>query len=111
MKATLSVGLQSFAWLCLGAALALLGGCGNDSPANAREAAPAPAANPTVIKIVSSLPRTGSANAQTTTLVNGIKMAIEEVGGKVGEFTIVYEDWDDASPQRGNWDPAVETAN
>ena len=45
-----------------------------------------------VIKIVSSLPRTGSANAQTTTTVNGIRMAIEEVGGKVGEFTIVYED-------------------
>lgn len=64
-----------------------------------------------VIKIVSSLPRTGSANAQTTTLVNGMRMAIEEVGGKVGDFTIVYEDWDDASPQRGNWDPAVEAAN
>ncbi len=64
-----------------------------------------------VIKIVSSLPRTGSANAQTQTMVNGIKMAIEEVGGKVGDFTIVYEDWDDASPERGQWDPSVEAAN
>ncbi|MBI2930716.1 MAG: branched-chain amino acid ABC transporter substrate-binding protein [Planctomycetes bacterium] len=69
------------------------------------------AGRPDVIKIVSSLPRTGSANAQTTTIVNGIRMAIEEVGGKVGDFTIEYEDWDDASPQRGNWDPAVEAAN
>jgi branched-chain amino acid transport system substrate-binding protein len=64
-----------------------------------------------IIKIVSSLPRTGSANAQTTTMVNGIKMAIEEVGGKVGDYTIVYEDWDDASPERGQWDPAIEAAN
>lgn len=64
-----------------------------------------------VIKIVSSLPRTGSSNAQTTTIVNGIKMAIEEAGGKVGDFTLVYEDWDDASPERGTWDPAVEAAN
>jgi branched-chain amino acid transport system substrate-binding protein len=64
-----------------------------------------------VIKIVSSLPRTGSANAQTGTIVNGIRMAIDEVGGKVGEFTIEYEDWDDASPQRGDWDPAVEAGN
>jgi branched-chain amino acid transport system substrate-binding protein len=64
-----------------------------------------------VIKIVSSLPRTGSANAQTTTTVNGIRMAIEEVGGKVGEFTIVYEDWDDASAKKGDWDPEVEAAN
>ncbi len=63
------------------------------------------------IKIVSSLPRTGSANAQSQSMVNGIKMALEEVGGKVGEFTLAYEDWDDASPERGQWDPAVEAAN
>lgn len=64
-----------------------------------------------IIKIVSSLPRTGSANAQTGSIVNGIKMAIDEINGKVGNFKIVYEDWDDASPQRGNWDPAVEAKN
>lgn len=64
-----------------------------------------------IVKIVSSLPRTGSANAQTTTMVNAIRMAIEDVGGKVGNFKIVYEDWDDASPERGQWDPAVEAAN
>lgn len=66
---------------------------------------------PDVIKLVSSLPRTGSANAQSTTIVNGIRMAIDELGGKVGEFTIEYEDWDDASPQRGQWDPALESNN
>ncbi|MFO0828574.1 MAG: branched-chain amino acid ABC transporter substrate-binding protein [Phycisphaerales bacterium] len=63
------------------------------------------------LKIVSSLPRTGSANAQTTTMVNGIKMAIAEVGGKIDGYEILYEDWDDASPQRGNWDPQVEAQN
>lgn len=72
------------------------------------------------LTIVSSLPRTGSANAQTTSMINGIKMAIAEVGGKVllgakegggTEYTLVYEDWDDASPERGAWDPAVEAAN
>jgi branched-chain amino acid transport system substrate-binding protein len=63
------------------------------------------------LKIVSSLPRTGSSNAQTTTMVNGIRMAIEEVGGQVDGYEILYEDWDDASPQRGNWDPAVEGQN
>jgi branched-chain amino acid transport system substrate-binding protein len=63
------------------------------------------------IRIVSSLPRTGSANAQTTSMVNGIKMAIDEQGGKIADFKIVYEDWDDASPERGQWDPAVEASN
>jgi len=69
------------------------------------------AADSPVIKIISSLPRTGSANAQAQTIVNGIKIAIDEAGGKVGDFTIAYEDWDDASPERGQWDPAVEAAN
>jgi branched-chain amino acid transport system substrate-binding protein len=69
------------------------------------------AADSPVIKIISSLPRTGSATAQAQTMVNGIRMAIEEAGGKVGTFTIAYEDWDDASPERGQWDPAVEAAN
>lgn len=63
------------------------------------------------IKIVSSFPRTGSANLQTTTLVNGIKMALDEVNYKVGNFKIEYLDWDDASPERGAWDPALEAAN
>jgi len=63
------------------------------------------------LKIVSSLPRTGSANAQTNTMVNGIRLAIEEVGGQVDGWKIEYQDMDDASPQRGNWDPAVEAQN
>jgi branched-chain amino acid transport system substrate-binding protein len=78
-------------------------------------AAPAPAAaaadEAKVLKIVSSLPRTGSANAQTTTMVNGIKMAIDEIGASIDGYTVQYEDWDDASPQRGNWDPQVEATN
>ncbi|MFO0783381.1 MAG: branched-chain amino acid ABC transporter substrate-binding protein [Phycisphaerales bacterium] len=63
------------------------------------------------LKIVSSLPRTGSANAQTTSITNGIRIAIQERGGQVDGYTIVYEDMDDASPQKGNWDPQVESAN
>jgi branched-chain amino acid transport system substrate-binding protein len=63
------------------------------------------------IKIVSSLPRTGSANAQTTSMVNGIRMAIEEVNGTVAGYQIAYEDWDDASPERGQWDPQLEAGN
>jgi branched-chain amino acid transport system substrate-binding protein len=70
-----------------------------------------PAGNPDVIKMVSSLPRTGSSNAQSTSMVNGIRLAIEDVAGKVAGYTILYEDWDDASPQRGSWDPALEAAN
>lgn len=63
------------------------------------------------VKIVSSFPRTGSANAVTTAMVNGIRLALAEAGNKAGNFQIVYEDWDDASARKGDWDPEVEAAN
>ena len=67
--------------------------------------------NPNRIKIVSSMPRTGSAKAQTDTIVNGIKIALEEAGHKVGDFEIVYADWDDATAGAGQWTAEAETAN
>ncbi len=63
------------------------------------------------LTIVSSLPRTGSANAQTGAMVNGIRLAIDQAGGTVAGFRINYQDWDDASPEKGNWDSKVEAAN
>ncbi len=68
-------------------------------------------ADSNVVKIVSNLPRTGSSNSQTTAMVNGMRMAIEQRSNKAGKFTVKFEDWDDASPERGNWDPALEAAN
>lgn len=64
-----------------------------------------------IIKIVSSLPMQGSAQVQTLTVVNGIKMAFEEVNYKVGNFKIVYEAWDDATATSGKWDAAKENEN
>lgn len=63
------------------------------------------------VKIVSSLPRTGSAKAQTDTIVNGIKMALEESGWKAGDFSVSYEDLDDATAAEGKWTPEKEAAN
>ena len=64
-----------------------------------------------VIKIVSSLPRTGSAKGQTDTIVNGIRMALEDEGWKAGEFQIKYEDLDDATAAAGQWTAEKEAAN
>jgi branched-chain amino acid transport system substrate-binding protein len=38
-------------------------------------------------------------------------MAIEEVNGKVGNFSVVYEDWDDATAAKGQWDAGKEAEN
>ncbi len=87
-------------------------GAGQGGSATEPNGAPAAkGATSGVIKIVSSLPRTGSANTPTTAIVNGIRMALEDAGNKAGAFTIQYEDWDDSSAKKGNWDPEVEAAN
>ena len=58
------------------------------------------------VKIVSDLPLQGANRAQTTTMVNAIRMAIEERNGKVGGVNIEYESLDDATAQLGSWDPS-----
>jgi len=63
------------------------------------------------IKIVSSLPRTGSSKGQTDTIVNAMKMAFEEANYQAGGFTITYDDMDDATPARGAWDAGKEAEN
>jgi len=68
-------------------------------------------ADPNLVKIVSSLPRTGSAKHQSDTLVRGIRMAIDEAGGKVGRFRIEYLDLDDSTAAAGQWTSEAEAAN
>jgi branched-chain amino acid transport system substrate-binding protein len=63
------------------------------------------------IEIWSSLPRQGSSKAQTDTMVNAIKMAIEEKGGVVAGYTIKYTDKDDSTAAAGKWDEATEIKN
>jgi branched-chain amino acid transport system substrate-binding protein len=63
------------------------------------------------IKIVSSLPRTGSAKNQTDTMVNAIRLALEEANYKVGDFTIKYEDMDDATASAGQATDDQEASN
>ena len=84
------------------AALALgLGGCSSGDEGGKSD----------TIKIVSSLPRTGSSKTQTDTIVNSINMCLDEAGKKAGKFTIVYEDLDDATAAAGKWDAAKEAEN
>jgi len=65
------------------------------------------------VKIVSSLPMTGSSLGQTQTVVNGIKQVLDENQSTAcdGKVKIDYEVMDDATAAAGKWDPAQETAN
>jgi branched-chain amino acid transport system substrate-binding protein len=81
-----------------GGALASLVGCGSKN-------------NDNVIRIVSSMPRTGSAQGQTDTIANGIRMAIAEYDGEIAGMRIDYADWDDADASSQSWTSELETNN
>src|SRR3954463_12785864 len=57
------------------------------------------------LTIYSSLPLQGASRPQTTALVNGIKLALDQAGGKAGDFTIKYQSLDDSTAQAGSWTP------
>jgi branched-chain amino acid transport system substrate-binding protein len=63
------------------------------------------------IKVVSSLPLTGSARLQTEMMERAIRLAFEEVDYRCGPFTVEYQSWDDATAQAGTWDPGKEKEN
>lgn len=65
------------------------------------------------IKIISSLPMTGSALGQSQSIVNGIKQVLDESKTTIcdGKLNIEYESYDDATAAAGKWDPAQVTAN
>jgi len=44
-------------------------------------------------------------------LVNGIKLALSEAGGKAGSFTVNYQSLDDSTAQAGKWDPTQTAAD
>ena len=63
------------------------------------------------VDIYSSLPLQGASSAQTIPLVNGIKLALSQAGGKAGEFTVNYQSLDDSTAAAGKWDPGQTAAN
>ena len=49
------------------------------------------------VDIYSSLPLQGAVNVDTIPMVNGIKLALAEAGGKAGQFTVNYVSLDDST--------------
>jgi len=72
-------------------------------------AAPAIAARR--VKVVSSFPMVGSTRTLTAGMVNAIRMALDEIGSKIGDLAIDYEALDDASQATQQVDDAVEMRN
>jgi branched-chain amino acid transport system substrate-binding protein len=63
------------------------------------------------VDVYSSLPLQGAQRLQTTAMVDGIKLALDQAGGKAGETTIKYTSLDDSTAQAGSWTPEATGAN
>jgi branched-chain amino acid transport system substrate-binding protein len=63
------------------------------------------------VNVYSSLPLQGASRPQTTAMVEGIKLAVEQVGGKAGNTTVKYTSLDDSTAQAGTWTPEAASAN
>jgi branched-chain amino acid transport system substrate-binding protein len=63
------------------------------------------------LRIYTSWPMQGAMIPEGTGMKNGLDMAIAETGGVVAGYCLEIVNLDDASPQTGKWDGAVEAEN
>ena len=63
------------------------------------------------VDIYSSLPLQGASTSQTNPMVNGIKLALAQAGGKAGQWTVNYQSLDDSTAAAAAWDPGQTAAN
>jgi branched-chain amino acid transport system substrate-binding protein len=94
---------------CLVGALAMgVGACGGDDDDGGGGGSEG---GGKTLTIYSSLPLQGASRPQTTAMVSGIKLALEQAGNKAGDFTVNYQSLDDSTAQAGNWTPEQAQAN
>ena len=97
---------------CLVTALALgVAACGGGNDNSSTSSGGGGGGGRTSLTIYSSLPLQGDSRPQSTDVVNGEKLALEEAGGKVGKFTIKYVSLDDATAAAGKWDPGQTSSD
>ena len=63
------------------------------------------------LTIYSSLPLQGPTRSNSEAVINGAKLALQQAGGKVGNFTVKYVSLDDATATAGKWDAGQTSAN
>jgi branched-chain amino acid transport system substrate-binding protein len=102
---------SSLALALLAATVLTFAGCGDDDDGGGNGGGSNESAGGGQVTVYSSMPLQGAARPQSEKLVNGIKLALDQAGGKVGDITVKYTSLDDATPQAGSWTPEATAAN
>jgi len=104
---------KALAGCVLASSVVVLAACGSSSSSSSSSSSGSASSSggSNTIDIYSSLPLQGASTAQTDPLVNGMKLALSETGGKAGSFTVNYQSLDDSTAQAGKWDPTQTAAN
>ncbi len=89
------------------AAAAALSGCGSsDSGATG-----ATRIHGKILTVYASAPLRGASRVSGTAVVDGARLALAQAHDRVGEYRIALKVLDDATVQRGGWDPGQTTIN
>ena len=100
------------AWSCLTAVMAFgVAACGDDDESDGGGGGGASSEGGGSLTVYSSLPLQGASRPQSEDVINGIKLALKQKGGKCGDFTIKYESLDDATAAAGKWEAGQTSAN
>src|SRR3954449_7930033 len=91
----------------LGAALLTLVACGSGGSSGGGGSC----VSGNTLTIYSSLPFDPTDRKQSTDMVNGEKLALQQAGGKVGKYTIKYVSLDDSTPSEGKWEAGKVSSN
>jgi branched-chain amino acid transport system substrate-binding protein len=87
-------------WLLVPALAFGVAACGDDDDSSSSSGGGGGnTASGTTLTIYSSLPLQGTSRGQSEAVINGEKLALDEVGGKVGKYTIKYVSLDDSTAQ------------
>jgi branched-chain amino acid transport system substrate-binding protein len=102
--------MKGFSAACAAAMLAAVtvAGCGGDDGSSASAEG---GSGGGTLTVYSSLPLQGASKNQAQAITNGMKLALEQAGGKVGDHTIKYVSLDDSTAQAGAWTPEATSAN
>jgi branched-chain amino acid transport system substrate-binding protein len=101
----------AIAALAAAAALAVAGCSSSGSSSSSAGGGSSSSASGAAVDIYSSLPLQGASTSQTDPMVNGIKLALSQAGGKAGQWTVNYQSLDDSTAAAGAWDPGQTAAN